>query len=1106
MDKKNTSELSAEDLLRQLKENVGASDSTKPEKKYKFRRSEAHSSPVGEEEISAFMPADSGEGIFVSPVPKSDIEDLDVDELMRRFLPEEDYKRFSEKKPISEPSEEHEEVDELVRTLTEIEEVFSDSPSASDTEGEDFPPIDISEESSYTAPDSALFDTLSEGGKVCDIPSDSNEHSDDDTLIASRRKVEGLLTPEQLMALGGGDGTAVFIPEITSPKTEKEIAEVDNSGTLEIERPKDVGYKDSTLPAAEVNDTVIIQKGNAGDTAAVITDSDNGGEAADTALDGDGAEGASLKDTSDTAEGEGAAEEIRELSDGGTTLKTDSDSTYEELSDEDFDSAFDEAFDGAFDGTQDSQPENTRVLGGRNVIKPDTESMGAGGESIGANSEDAAAAAKKEEAVLSASSEENKPRSGKRGRKGKSKTEGQAAASPSSEISAEQSEKTASQLAFNFEGDTRSEGDTSAELPSGELLSDTVTEEPAAPEADLSEDELTEIEKNISRAFGMDEAGEGDSYISEEDLAMGQSSSKLRIPDNESYEKEFISQTEIKEIQEKYKLEYGKASLSFIGTVVVAVILFFYENIGIFGGSLSDIFNPQYYPIVNVMVGLQILIFGFALVGKRLIAGAVGLLNKKPIPDSMLPFMLLAAVAFSVAACFFETGSMFRTMFFPTALSLCLSAYGRRLDIRREIMSFGIVSSKRTKFAIEKLALDEADLETKAFDEYLPNQADIFKINKTNFVDGYFRRTRAYPSGKLIIGAIIPISLLLALAAFMICIFTKRGAQTGAEVSYLMFSFTVPTTLFFTYCLPSFRASKVAFADKSAIIGEVAPDEYTSAASISFDDREVFPTGGVKLRSVKVFGSGRLDTVIYSMASIYSILGGPLSSVLNVATADIGHSEDCEILSVENDGVEALVDGHHLYAGKADYLRRHGYVPVSDSSDEDIENGGDISIMFLVSDNEVIAKLYARYRIDPEFEIMLKTLYKSGICVGIKTVDPNINDSMLAARIKLDKYPVRVLKYSDVADASRGQERTDSGIVSRKSTKALLRAFTLCDKIKHLTRTNLAIGIIAMAIGVFITAGIVALSTVSAVSSVYVALYQLFWLIPMYLMAKFMIM
>ena len=631
-------------------------------------------------------------------------------------------------------------------------------------------------------------------------------------------------------------------------------------------------------------------------------------------------------------------------------------------------------------------------------------------------------------------------------------------------------------------------------------------------EAKTSEGKTEKVDARLLIALGMEEELERE--VGKEEADRLRSDAENLIPDeggkakkrrSATSEKEFLSPAEARDIFDAYKTQYGKSSLRLFGMIAVVAILFFYENLTALGGRLGDWLNPEYYPVVNVMVGLQLLFIGFAIHIKSLIRGVRGLLDRKPTPESFLPVIFLVTVLYAVLACFFGPGHRPLTFFFPASLSLLLASVCERLDLRREIMTFRVVSSKRTKFALEKLELDDAELETQAFDEFLPKQPSIFKINKTAFVDGYFRRTRAYPSIKLILGALIPASAVAAAVGLIAGFFLLKGWQNAVMLSYTAFTFALPASVFVAFGFPSYRAAKQAYADKSAFVGEAAMDEYTTAASISFDDREVFPTSGVKLRSVKVFGSGRLDTVIYNVASIYSILGGPLSDVLNVATADLGHSENAEILSVDNEGVEAVVDGRHLYAGKADYLRKHDFVPLSDPEDEELEAGGEISMMYLVCDDEVVAKLYVRYRIDPGFEVTLKRLYHSGICVGIKTVDPNINDAMLSTRIKLSKYPVRVLKYTDVADSKRGSDRTDSGIVSRKSAKALLSTFTLCDKLKHVINTNIVVSIITMAIGLIIPIAVALLGSLAGVSSFYAALFQLFWLLPVWLVSKFML-
>lgn len=623
-----------------------------------------------------------------------------------------------------------------------------------------------------------------------------------------------------------------------------------------------------------------------------------------------------------------------------------------------------------------------------------------------------------------------------------------------------------------------------------------------------------ETDANLMLAFGMED--ELEKAMGKENADRLRSDMEKSIPEDQIKKKkvreekpgelrEFITPVEAKGIFENYKTAFGKNALSLFAMAAVVIVLFFYENIITLGGHLPDALNPVYYPVVNVMVGLQFLFIGAGIAYRSLIKGIRGLIDRKPVPESFIPLILLVSVIFAVCVCFFSPDATPVTFNFPASLCLLFAVLNERMDLRREIMSFNIISSKRTKFALEKLELGDAELETKAFDKFLPKQPAVFKINKTGFIDGYFRRTKAYPSTKLVLKAFIPASAAIAAASLVMGAILLRDWQSAVMLAYTAFFFSLPATVFIAFGLPAFRASRLAFAENSAFVGESALDEYTTAGSISFDDREVFPTAGVKLRSVKVFGSGRIDTVIYNVASIYSVLGGPLSDVLNVATADLGRSEDTEILSVDNEGVEALVDGKHLYAGKADYLRKNGYVPVSDPDDEDIVSGGEISIMYLVCDDEVIAKLYIRYRIDPGFEVTVKRLYKSGICVGIKTVDPNINDEMLSTKIKLAKYPVRVLKYSDISGSRRGSDRTDSGIVSKKSAKALLSVFTLCDRIKHVTKTNIAVDIITMITGLAVCIATAVIGSVVSVPSLYVALFQLFWLIPVYLMSKFIL-
>ena len=161
--------------------------------------------------------------------------------------------------------------------------------------------------------------------------------------------------------------------------------------------------------------------------------------------------------------------------------------------------------------------------------------------------------------------------------------------------------------------------------------------------------------------------------------------------------------------------------------------------------------------------------------------------------------------------------------------------------------------------------------------------------------------------------------------------------------------------------------------------------------------------------------------------------------------------------------------------------------------------------MYMAVNDRIAAKLYIQYIIDPDFELILKQLYKAGMCIGIRTFDPNINDRMLSARIRLSKYPVKVIKCKSSDKADETFEHYDSGVISRGSVISLLQTLTLCDKVLHVIRTSNIVKIFAVIIAAIIMGFVLMLHLGGSVASLYVALYQLFWLIPVVVIAKLMI-
>ena len=629
-----------------------------------------------------------------------------------------------------------------------------------------------------------------------------------------------------------------------------------------------------------------------------------------------------------------------------------------------------------------------------------------------------------------------------------------------------------------------------------ELLENTkLGEDSSAPASD-------EMDKRLQYIFGNaddvpDE--EFDEILNE----MEEDNGKNYTVNTVNVQDEFRSFSQKEQIFKEYKKKYKNIIVRFVLSGVLMVLLFLLENLSLFGVNMPDVLNKNVYPVIYAMVDLQLMLFAAALVYKPIVNGIVALVKVKPLPESILGVLVLFGTVYNV--CTVSFGIVSKANFYNSsvAMAVFMALVYEYMNLGREIYSFNVVSSKRIKYALTEIPMEKAGLEYDAFSSYIMGDAQMLNVNKTNFVDGFYSRIKAHTRSKKIIGVIIPLVVVASLVFFVLGF---AGAKTNAlssgfAISIITMLTCMPISFFLTYSYPFYCASKEAYKIDSAIIGEISLEEYSSASVISFEDRDVFPSYGVKVRSVKVYGDNRIDKVIYNAASVFSLVGGPLADVFDMATLELGKSSSAEFIEAQQNGLEAVVDGCHIYIGKDTYLADKNITPIYDDDDEMCAEDG-ISIMYMVCDDEVAAKMYINYAIDPDFEFILKKLYRAGMCAGIKSFDPNIDDQMLSGCINISKYPVRVLKGRGLDDLTVPDDRVDSGIVSKSSAKSLLETVTLCDKVLHVTKMNVVVKIFAMIVGIVIMTFLAVSGDISKISSLYVAAYQLFFMIPMVLITK----
>ena len=565
---------------------------------------------------------------------------------------------------------------------------------------------------------------------------------------------------------------------------------------------------------------------------------------------------------------------------------------------------------------------------------------------------------------------------------------------------------------------------------------------------------------------------------------------------------EYVHSSQNREIQDDYRKAYSGIIFKIISTLILAAGLFLFENISLFGIELSGPFNVSVYPIVYYMVELQLLIFVIAVMYRNFFPGLGRLFSLRPTPDSLLSAAGLVAFLYTLVLCIFRVSGGAHLMGFPVALIAVLTAFYEFFNLRREILSFNIVSSKKMKYALTLKDEEDIVAERAVFSEYIDEYSTVADLEKVSFVDGFVSRSEKEPyyGTRVVIGLLIPF---VAAAIMMIVSVIKDGSWVSAlSGSVSTFMFCIPATILYTYSIPFYRAEKTAYVNDGAIIGEDALDEYSSTAIIAFDDDEIFNRYGVKVRSVKMYGDNRIDKVIYNTASLFNGLGGLLGDVFRVAAGELGYSENVEYEEIAEFGIKAKVDGEILYAGSREYIESCGITIPKENGEIGLYDDDSISVMYLATATSAAAKMYISYALEADFSGIAAELDDAGICLAVNSTDPNITEDMLKSKMPENRYPVKVIRRNVKKAVPEEESRVSSSIVAKGSARSLLTSILLCDKVRHVIGTNTAVKIISAIIGAAISSLILITGNGSNLTSVFAGFYQLLWYLPMVIITR----
>ncbi len=624
-------------------------------------------------------------------------------------------------------------------------------------------------------------------------------------------------------------------------------------------------------------------------------------------------------------------------------------------------------------------------------------------------------------------------------------------------------------------------------------------------------EELSESDISLMVALGMEDElaksiGEEDAVQMTDDFIADQEEWVDKASHYGPDEYTDMSQNRKIAIEYTKKNKWGIARL--IAAVLLTVAIFFYENMPVFGYQVSGVFDPKYYPVIYVMGGLQLMFFLVAVAFPSVVEGAKNLFSLKLLPSSIAFASAVAATINTVHICFgIMAGTEPKLFNLPTAICLLMAVADEFFTNRREIFSFNIVSSRNPKYVMRRLNTKDSKLENQAVADLSDdNSGDIVKIAKTDFVEGYFWRTKNRGTvDKPFVGLLLVLSVVISVIIGLYVLLTDR-IGSAVETALVSFMTMLPVSAVVIGFHPFYRANKEAYYNDCTIIGEGSVEEYSDTEVISFDDVNVFPSVNVKVRNVRLYNNCRIDKVLYYAASVFSATGGPLADVFEVATIEMGRSDDVQILDTGAGFIEATVNGKNVLFAKEEALLSRGIsIPENVLAAGDDDFSPDTSVMYMIYQGRLVSKMILSYVVDADFEYIIRQLSDSGMYVCVKTFDPNIDEVLINRQVTGNNYPLKVIKYKGTEEITKYSERTDGGIVSRGTTKALLQTISYCDRIVGAKKTGYVLSVIAAIVSVLLICAAVVTGKWGDIYSIVPAINQLVWLIPVVISTKLIV-
>ncbi len=259
-------------------------------------------------------------------------------------------------------------------------------------------------------------------------------------------------------------------------------------------------------------------------------------------------------------------------------------------------------------------------------------------------------------------------------------------------------------------------------------------------------------------------------------------------------------------------------------------------------------------------------------------------------------------------------------------------------------------------------------------------------------------------------------SAIFSLLGGIIAYFYYQNIFDAVYSTTVVSCITAIPTLFFIDCLPLSSAAKKLNAKGSMIAGMYGAErlELTNAVVLHIND--IFPTGSVKMYSMKVLSNNNIDDTLLRAASLTAAINSPLEPIFNqIAGTNSSYSiPNSDTVKYEkNLGISGWVNNELLFIGNRSYMQAHGIQIPSLEIDKKILQKGYFPV-YVANTDTACALVIIHYEAKPEIAKELRKITDLGLTLLVENCDPNITEEMLRDYFDLYEDSVKIMSNAGV--------------------------------------------------------------------------------------------